>query len=66
MVPFSIAGIQMPVSAINSKVPLMKIKLDVLMNVFPWVQMVAGGDNSKRLRHANLSLAPLAKASLLQ
>jgi predicted amidohydrolase len=40
MKPFSIAGIQMPVSAIQSNVPLMKIKLDVLMNVFPWVQMV--------------------------
>ena len=40
MKPFSIAGIQMPVSAIQSNVPLMKIKLDVLMNLFPWVQMV--------------------------
>ena len=30
----------MPVSAIHSNIPLMKIKLDVLMNVFPWVQMV--------------------------
>jgi|TARA_R110000737_G_C14596285_1_gene488362 predicted amidohydrolase len=40
MRPFSIAGIQMPVSAIVSNIPLMKIKLDVLMNVFPWVQMV--------------------------
>lgn len=40
MKPFSIAGIQMPVSAIQSNIPLMKIKLDVLMNVFPWVQMV--------------------------
>lgn len=40
MKPFSIAGIQMPVSAIQSNVPLMKIKLDVLMQVFPWVQMV--------------------------
>ena len=40
MKPFSIAGIQMPVSAIHSNIPLMKIKLDVLMNVFPWVQMV--------------------------
>ena len=30
----------MPVSAIQSNIPLMKIKLDVLMNVFPWVQMV--------------------------
>lgn len=40
MKPFSIAGIQMPVSAIQSNIPLMKIKLDILMNVFPWVQMV--------------------------
>ncbi len=40
MKPFSIAGIQMPVSAIHSNIPLMKIKLDVLMSVFPWVQMV--------------------------
>mgnify|MGYP001586170752 CR=1 FL=1 len=30
----------MPVSAIHSNVHLMKIKLDVLMSVFPWVQMV--------------------------
>lgn len=37
---FSIAGIQMPVSAVHSNIPLMKIKLDVLMGVFPWVQMV--------------------------
>lgn len=40
MKAFSIAGIQMPVSAIQSNIPMMKIKLDVLMNVFPWVQMV--------------------------
>jgi predicted amidohydrolase len=40
MKPFSIAGIQMPVSAIHSNIPLMKVKLDVLMSVFPWVQMV--------------------------
>ena len=40
MKPFSIAGIQMPVSAIQSNIHLMKIKLDVLMNVYPWVQMV--------------------------
>ncbi len=40
MKPFAIAGIQMPVSAIQSNVALMKIKLDVLMSVFPWVQMV--------------------------
>lgn len=30
----------MPVSAVQSNVPMMKIKLDVLMQVFPWVQMV--------------------------
>jgi len=40
MKPFSIAGIQMPVSALHSNVPLMKIKLEILLNVFPWVQMV--------------------------
>jgi len=40
MKPFSIAGIQMHVSAIQSNIPMMKIKLDVLMKVFPWVQMV--------------------------
>lgn len=40
MKPFSIAGIQMPVLAIVGIIPLMKIKLDVLMNVFHWVQMV--------------------------
>jgi predicted amidohydrolase len=38
--PFSIAGIQMPVMANASNVPLMKHKLDVLMSVYPWVQMV--------------------------
>lgn len=38
--PFSIAGIQMHVSASHSNVPLMKHKVDVLMNVYPWVQMV--------------------------
>jgi predicted amidohydrolase len=38
--PFSIAGVQMPVLASVSNVPLMKHKLDVLMTVYPWVQMV--------------------------
>ncbi len=40
MKPFSIAGIQMPVSASHSNVPLMKHKIDVTMSVYPWVQMV--------------------------
>ncbi len=40
MKPFSIAGIQMPVSASHSNVPLMKHKIEVVMSVYPWVQMV--------------------------
>ncbi len=40
MIPFSIAGIQMPVSAGHSNVPLMKHKIDVCMSVYPWVQMI--------------------------
>tara|TARA_R110001583_G_scaffold66753_2_gene191502 strand:+ start:340 stop:1272 length:933 start_codon:yes stop_codon:yes gene_type:complete len=37
---FAIAGIQMKVSAINSNVEMMKLKLDITMNLYPWVQMV--------------------------
>jgi predicted amidohydrolase len=40
MKPFAIAGIQMRVSAIHSNVEMMKIKLDILMNLYPWVEMV--------------------------
>lgn len=40
MTPFSIAGIQMHVSASHSNVPVMKHKVDVVMSVYPWVQMV--------------------------
>lgn len=40
MTPFSIAGIQMYVSGAHSNVSTMKHKLDVLMSVYPWVQMV--------------------------
>jgi predicted amidohydrolase len=40
MTPFSIAGIQMHVSASHSNVPLMKHKIDVMMSVYPWVQMI--------------------------
>lgn len=40
MKPFSIAGIQMRVSASYSNVEAMKVKLDILMNIYPWVDMV--------------------------
>lgn len=40
MTPFSIAGIQMHVSASHSNVPMMKHKIDVMMSVYPWVQMI--------------------------
>ena len=40
MTPFSIAGIQMKVRAGISNVPMMKHKLDVLMSIYPWVEMV--------------------------
>lgn len=37
---FSIAGVQMHVSGAHSNVPMMKYKLDLLMGIYPWVQMV--------------------------
>ncbi|MCB0737555.1 MAG: carbon-nitrogen hydrolase family protein [Bacteroidetes bacterium] len=37
---FSIAGVQMHVSAAHSNVEMMKFKLDVLMSIYPWVNMV--------------------------
>jgi predicted amidohydrolase len=40
MKPFAIAGIQMNVSAVTSNVELMKLKLDITMNLYPWIQMV--------------------------
>lgn len=40
MTPFAIAGIQMYVSAIESNIPGMRQRLDVLMLRYPWVQMV--------------------------
>lgn len=40
MKPFAIAGIQMKVSAIQSNVEMMKLKLDITMNLYPWVEMV--------------------------
>lgn len=38
--PFAIAGIQMKVSATHSNVEMMKLKLDITMNLYPWVEMV--------------------------
>jgi predicted amidohydrolase len=38
--PFAIAGIQMKVSAVYSNIEMMKLKLDITMNLYPWVQMV--------------------------
>lgn len=40
MKPFAIAGIQMKTSASHSNVEMMKLKLDITMNLYPWVQMV--------------------------
>jgi len=40
MRPFAIAGIQMKVSAVASNVPMMKVKLDIAMSLYPWVEMV--------------------------
>jgi predicted amidohydrolase len=37
---FSIGAVQMYVSASVSNVPMMKHKIDVMMSVYPWVQMV--------------------------
>ena len=40
MKPFAIAGVQMKVSATYSNVEMMKLKLDITMNLYPWVEMV--------------------------
>ncbi len=40
MKPFSIAGIQMRTGSSHSNVEAMKLKLDLLMNIYPWVDMV--------------------------
>jgi predicted amidohydrolase len=40
MRPFAIAGIQMRVSAVVPNVDMMKLKLDIAMNLYPWVEMV--------------------------
>ena len=40
MKPFAIAGMQLDLSAVRENVTHMGQRLDVLMNVYPWVQMV--------------------------
>ena len=40
MKPFAIAGIQMSVSATHSNVEMMKLKVDIAMNLYPWVEMI--------------------------
>jgi predicted amidohydrolase len=40
MKPFAIAGMQLQLSAMHENVTAMGQKLDVLMSVYPWVQMV--------------------------
>lgn len=40
MKPFAIAGIQMNVSAVTSNVEMMKLKIDITMNLYPWIEMI--------------------------
>ncbi len=40
MNPFAIAGIQMKVSAIAPNIEMMKIKVDIAMNLYPWLDMI--------------------------
>jgi len=40
MKPFAIAGIQMKVSAILPNVEMMKLKINIAMNLYPWVDMI--------------------------
>lgn len=40
MKPFAIAGIQMKVSAVAPNVEMMKLKLNITMSLYPWVEMV--------------------------
>ncbi len=40
MRPFAIAGIQMKVSAVTSNVEMMKLKIDITMNLYPWIEMI--------------------------
>lgn len=40
MKPFAIAGIQMKVSAVASNVEMMKLQIDITMNLYPWIEMI--------------------------
>ncbi|NQY67253.1 MAG: carbon-nitrogen hydrolase family protein, partial [Flavobacteriales bacterium] len=40
MKPFAIAGIQMKVSAVVPNIEMMKLKLDIALNLYPWIEMV--------------------------
>ncbi|MCB1051151.1 MAG: carbon-nitrogen hydrolase family protein [Acidobacteria bacterium] len=40
MKPFSIAGIQMFVSAVHSNVEMMKHKIELTVSIYPWVDMI--------------------------
>jgi len=40
MKPFAIAGVQMKTSAVTSNVEMMKLKLEITMSLYPWVDMV--------------------------
>ncbi len=40
MTPFAIAGVQMHVSGLAENVTAMRHQIDVLMGIYPWVQMV--------------------------
>lgn len=40
MKPFAIAGIQMKVSAVVSNVEMMKLKINITMSLYPWVEMI--------------------------
>jgi predicted amidohydrolase len=40
MNPFTVVGIQMKVSATQSNVEMMKLKIDITMNLYPWVDMI--------------------------
>ncbi len=37
---FSIAGIQMRVSAVTPNIEMMKLKIDITMNLYPWIEMI--------------------------
>ncbi len=40
MTPFAIAGVQMHVAATHDNLGHMRHRLDLLMSLYPWVQMV--------------------------